>query len=510
MFATGFWILISLQIVLGAFDTIFHHELTERLAWRKSQRHEVRLHGVRNLFYAVLFFGLAFFTVGGVVAWIVIAILAMELVITLIDFVEEDRTRKLPASERVTHTLLALNYGAILVFLMPALWAWTQQPTGIGIEFRGGWSFLMVLAALGVGVFGVRDLIAATRLSRLRTIPAKALVDPGLPPQAILVTGGTGFVGRRLVQVLVAGGHDVTVLTRRPDVAATLASPLRVVTSLSHIGNGERIDTIIHLAGQPVGGWVWTKAYRRKIMNSRLLMTRQLRALVKRLSVKPTTFISASAIGVYGADAGPETLEDAPVKEDGSFAQAGCRAFEDAALAMEQFGVRTVMLRIGIVLDPDGGALSQMLFPFEFGVGGPFGDGAHWMSWITRDDLVRLTVHIIQDPSVDGPVNATAPHPVTNGDYATALGRALQRPAVLAVPRWVLTGLLGDLAREIFLGNQYVFPEKATRMGFHFDTPDLETAFQVMFGSDVERIKGHPQARVGLRPSQTTNSPGMS
>ncbi len=488
MFSTGFWILVSLQILLGAFDTIFHHELTERLAWRQSQRHEVRLHGVRNLFYAVLFFGLAFFTVGGVAAWIVIGILVMELVITLVDFVEEDRTRKLPASERITHTLLALNYGAILVFLMPVLWAWTHQPTGIGIELRGGWSVLMVLAALGVGVFGVRDLIAADRLKRLRRNPAKALVDPGLPPQAILVTGGTGFVGRRLVQGLVAGGHDVTVLTRRPEVAATLASPLRVITSLNHIGNGDRIDAIIHLAGQSVVGWLWTKAYRRKIIESRVVMTKQLLALVKRLSVKPTTFIGASAIGIYGADAGPQTLEDAPVQEDGSFAQTSCQACEGAALAMEQFGVRTVMLRIGMVLDPDGGALGQMLFPFEFGLGGPFGDGAHWMSWITRDDLVRLIVHTLQDASVDGPVNATAPHPITNGDFAAALGTALGRPTVLALPRWVLTGVLGDLAREIFLGNQYVFPEKATRMGFVFDAPDMEAAFLNMFGLRPKRI----------------------
>ena len=490
MFSTAFWILISLQIVLGAFDTIFHHELTERLAWRNTQRHEVRLHGVRNLFYAVLFVGLAFFTVGGVAAWIVIGILAMELVITLVDFVEEDRTRKLPASERITHTLLALNYGAILVFLLPVLWAWTQQPTGIGVEFRGPWSILMVLAALGVSVFGVRDLIAAGRLTRLRITPAKALVDPSLPPQAILVTGGTGFVGRRLVQMLVAGGHDVTVLTRRPDVAATIASPLRVITSLNHIGNGERIDAIIHLAGQSVVGWLWTKAYRRKIIESRVLMTKQLLALVKRLAVKPTTFIGASAIGIYGADAGPQTLEDAPVQQDGSFAQTSCQACENAALAMEQFGVRTVMLRIGMVLDPDGGALGQMLFPFEFGLGGPFGDGAHWMSWITRDDLVRLIGHTLQDPSVEGPVNATAPHPVTNGDFAAGLGRALQRPTVLAVPRWVLTAAMGDLAREIFLGNQYVFPEKATRMGFVFDAPDMETALQNMFGGRAKRIKG--------------------
>src|ERR1700758_2878695 len=166
MTSTLLWILISIQIAMGAFDTFYHHEMTERLAWRLSQRRELRLHGVRNILYALLFLTLGWLEVHGLWAVLIIVILVAEVVITLMDFVEEDLSRKLPASERINHTLLALNYGAILVLLLPVLIGWAGQATGVKVVSYGYWSFLAAASAAGVALFGLRDLAAAKRLAR--------------------------------------------------------------------------------------------------------------------------------------------------------------------------------------------------------------------------------------------------------------------------------------------------------------------------------------------------------
>src|SRR5271163_3245595 len=161
------WILISIQIAMGAFDTFYHHEMTERLAWRPSQRHELKLHGVRNIPYALLFLTLGWLEVHGLLAIIVIVVLVAEILITLMDFVEEVLSRKLPASERINHTLLALNYGAILVLLMPVLVGWAGRSTDVKLACYGYWSILAAVSAIGVALFGLRDLAAARRLARL-------------------------------------------------------------------------------------------------------------------------------------------------------------------------------------------------------------------------------------------------------------------------------------------------------------------------------------------------------
>src|SRR5882757_1682168 len=161
------WTLIAIQIVMGAFDTFYHHEITERLAWRPSQRHELRLHSIRNALYALLFLTLGWSEVHGFWAMIVVAVLVVEVFVTLMDFVEEDISRKLPASERINHTLLALNYGAILVLLLPVLIEWAGQPTAVTPAFHGFWSVLAAASAVGVGLFGLRDLAASRRLARL-------------------------------------------------------------------------------------------------------------------------------------------------------------------------------------------------------------------------------------------------------------------------------------------------------------------------------------------------------
>ncbi|MEM7768608.1 MAG: TIGR01777 family oxidoreductase [Pseudomonadota bacterium] len=483
------WILIGLQMAMGAFDILFHHELTERLAWRKSQRHELQLHGVRNLFYAVIFAGLGFVQVYGVLALAVIAVLVAEVGITLKDFVEEDRSRKLPASERVTHTLLALNYGAILALLLPVLVGWVGQPVGIATVNHGWWSVLCAVGGAGCLLFGVRDLAAAARLGRMGERAAAGLIDPAAGPRTVLVTGGTGFIGGRLVAALVGAGDRVIVLTRDAKGAMeTLPAPVRLVTGLDQIGNDERIHAIVNLAGQPVAGFLWTAQYRRKVYRSRIRLTRQVIGLIERLETKPDVLVSGSAIGVYGVSPTGAQRENSAIVEDGSFAQRLCLAWEREARRAEGLArVRTVKLRIGLVLGTDGGPLSQMLVPFEFGLGGQFGNGTHTMSWISRDDLVRLIGFAMANDRVRGPLNGTAPFPTDNRSFTQALGNALGRPAVLPAPRWALEALGGDLAREILLADQEVLPRAAIAAGFVFIDPELQPA--------LDRLVGRPGGR---------------
>src|ERR1700722_1093948 len=183
------WTLIAIQIAMGAFDTFYHHEMTERLAWRPSQRYELRLHGVRNILYALLFLILGWSEVHGFLATMVIAVLVAEIVITLMDFVEEDVSRKLPASERINHTLLALNYGAILVLLLPVLIEWAGEATAVKPAFYGWVCIAATVAAVGVAVFGLRDFAASRRLACLHSAPAKGLVEKLGERRTVLITG---------------------------------------------------------------------------------------------------------------------------------------------------------------------------------------------------------------------------------------------------------------------------------------------------------------------------------
>jgi hypothetical protein len=478
------WTLIAMQIALGAFDTLYHHEMTERLAWRVSQRRELKLHGVRNLLYAALFATLGFAEVHGALAVLVGGVLLIELVITLMDFVEEDLSRKLPATERVTHTLLALNYGAILSLLLPVLLGWAGEATAVAAADHGWWSVLAALAAAGVGVFGVRDLAASARVARLAPRPAAALVTALAPRQAILVTGATGFVGSRLVEGLAAAGHDVTVLTRDAAKTHVLRPPFRVVTDLEQIPSGARIDAIVSLAGEPVSGGLWTAARRRAIIESRTATTEALLRLVGRLETRPRVLIGASAIGWYGLHEMEPLSEDAAPHD--CFSHQSCEAVERALAKADGYGVRTVALRIGLVLGVEGGLLARLLLPFEFGMGGRIGSGKQWMSWIARDDLVRLIAHTIATESLHGPVNATAPVPVSNAAFARALGAALHRPAIVPLPALPLR-LLGDFAKELLLGGQRVLPTKALASGFTFAHPTLDGALASMLGTAPKR-----------------------
>jgi len=485
MISTLLWTLIAVQIALGGFDTLYHHEVTERLAWRVSQRRELKLHGVRNLIYGALFATLGWSEVHGALAWAVIAFLGVEIVITLADFVEEDASRKLPATERVTHTLLALNYGAILILLVPVLLGWAGEGTGVVPAFHGLWSAMASAAAFGVCVFGLRDLAAAARAPRLVPKPAAALVTALPRHQTILVTGATGFVGSRLVEGLAAAGHDVIVLTRTAEKALALRPPFRLVTDLEQIDGATRIDAIVNLAGEPVSGGLWTGKRKRAIVESRKSVMAALLRLIGRLEHAPKVLIGASAIGWYGLRGDEELTEDA-APATGSFSHESCAVIERETDKARAFGLRVVGLRIGLVLGTEGGLLARLLLPFEFGLGGRIGSGQQWMSWIARDDLVRLIAHAIATDDLEGPVNATAPTPVRNAEFAAALGHALHRPAVMPLPALPLR-LLGAFGKELLLGGQRVVPRKALASGFAFAYPTLPMALDSMLGIKAAR-----------------------
>ena len=303
--------------------------------------------------------------------------------------------------------------------------------------------------------------------------------------QCVLITGATGFVGRRLTEALTCAGHDVIVLARDPAKAATLQPPFRLVTRLDQIANDATVDAVINFAGEPVANGLWTRRKRRRILASRLRMTRDVVRLIARLQRRPAVLISGSAIGWYG------TWEDEALTEfDGGkrgFGHRVCEAWECAAREVEKFGVRVVRLRIGIVLGIEAGMLSNLLAPFEFGLGGPIGSGEQWISWIERDDLIRLIAHIITTPQLRGPVNGTAPAPVRNAQFARALARALHRPALLRMPASVLHRLAGDLADELLLRGQRVLPDKAQASGFKFRHETLSSALSAILDGAAEQ-----------------------
>ena len=473
---TIIWIFITLQIVMGGTDTLYHHEFSEKLAWRKSQTHELWLHGIRNIFYAVIFFGLGTLQPGGLWALAIIIGLGTEFLITLWDFVEEDLTRKLPASERLLHTVLTANYGIVLALLVPVLWNFRFNETGLIWTWHGAWSVIMIIAAIGVLVLGLRDFHASHRLKRLQTRPAVDLLPQMNSPKSVLITGGTGFVGQRLITALQSGGHHITVLTRNA-TTADLPAPITLIETLDDIKNDARIDVIVNLAGESLSNGLWTQKKQAAMRDSRIGLTGKLVALIARLEHKPELLLNGSAIGIYGVTPEGKLSEDTVITNDGTVSQKLCRDWETEAQKAEAWNVRVVLLRIGMVLDREGGALNQIIVPTEFGGGAVFGKGNQMMSWITRDDLVGLIGHIIATPGITGAINGVGPEPVSNKRFTKAVARALYRPTLVSIPAFVIKAL-GGLGREILLGDQTVIPAKALAHGFVFKDPNVEAAMK--------------------------------
>jgi len=480
------WIFITLQIVMGGLDTLYHHELTERLAWRKTQIRELKLHALRNIAYGIAFTILALFQPGGWIAAALIALLIAEVGVTLRDFAEEDLTRKLPITERLLHTLMTANYGIVLILLIPVLIGWAKTPTGMTPTWYGGWSLLLLGGALAVTIFAARDFHAALRLPRLIRRKPKDLLLTGTP-KTWLITGGTGFIGTRLVETLQAGGHSVIVLTRNA-LTANLPAPVTLVTELNQVNAKTHIDVVVNLAGEPLAQGIWTTARKAEFRRSRIETTRALGRLFERLHHRPTVLINGSAIGIYGVAPNAVMDEYTPIQTDHSFAQTLCRDWEAEAEKLRRLDLRVITLRIGMVLDRTGGALAQLIIPTELGGGASFGRGEIMMSWITRDDLVRMIQFAANEPHITGPLNGTAPTPVTNRTFTQAVAKALYRPTLMQIPKFLI-GLMGGLGREILLADQTILPRKATANGFIFLDPDIEPAMMnLLRAANVNRV----------------------
>jgi hypothetical protein len=294
----------------------------------------------------------------------------------------------------------------------------------------------------------------------------------------IVIAGGSGFLGSALAHALTSEGHDVAVLTRR-ESNRSAAPPLSFVrwTPDGNAGPWARVidgaSAVINLSGESIAGKRWSPAQKTMLRDSRLLATGSLTAAIRQASLPPGAFISGSAVGYYG-DRGEETLtESSPAGTD--FLATLARDWEAAASAVSHV-TRVALVRTGIVLDRRGGALPKMLPPFKMFAGGPLGTGTQYMSWIHKDDWVRLVTWMLTAEGARGPLNATGPSPVTNAEFSKALGHVLKRPSLLPAPAFALRIALGEMADALLLSGQRALPVRATDLGFSFRYSNIDEA----------------------------------
>ncbi len=293
----------------------------------------------------------------------------------------------------------------------------------------------------------------------------------------VLITGATGLIGGALNEYLRGKGAETISLVRKP--------PVNFDSSYIHWDPDadtldprqlEHLDAVVHLAGENIATGRWTAERKQRIFNSRIHGTALLCAALTACAAPPKVVVSASAIGYYG-DRGDAVLAETAGPGQGFLAET-CLAWEAAARPLSDAGIRTIFLRTGMVLSPSGGALERMLLPFRMGAGGPIGLGQRWMSWITLEDQVRLIAFCLDRESLSGPVNAVAPHPVKNGEFARALGRLLRRPALLPTPPLALRLAFGEMARELLLSSTRVVPKRLEEALFVWRHPRIEEALR--------------------------------
>lgn len=307
----------------------------------------------------------------------------------------------------------------------------------------------------------------------------------------IVIAGGTGFLGSPLAEVYAEEGHDVRILTRSLPPGEGRHESGTGVPGITRIGwnpdgrSGpwatalDGADAIINLAGESIGDRRWTPQRKAVLRDSRILSTRSLATTIASLRTPPATLVSASGVNYYGPSGDERKSESAP--PGSGFLAALCEDWEKEAQQASRPGTRVVILRAGVVLERSGGALPRMMTPFRFFAGGRLGSGRQYFSWIHRLDWVEMARWIVQTPDASGPFNATAPYPVTNRQFAKALGSALRRPALVPTPAFALNLLLGEFAESLVTG-QRVIPERALTLGYHFRYPELDIAFRGIFG----------------------------
>lgn len=291
----------------------------------------------------------------------------------------------------------------------------------------------------------------------------------------VLITGASGLLGQALQRSFAEKGYEMLLASRKEptddrhiqwSIEDGFADPEKL----------EGIDAVVHLAGESVSGLRWTDEKKKAIRDSRVLGTRSVIDAISKLNKKPKVLVAASAIGFYG-ERGDEELTESSTGGDNFLAEVG-KAWESESRRAEDAGIRTVLLRTGIVLSKDGGALATMLTPFKLGVGGVVGSGKQWMSWISLDDEIEVINFAIESENLRGAINAVSPHPVTNEEFTKTLGEVLYRPTFLPLPEFAVSMIFGEMGDALLLASTKVLPKRLEEAGFKFKYPELKTAIQ--------------------------------
>jgi uncharacterized protein (TIGR01777 family) len=292
----------------------------------------------------------------------------------------------------------------------------------------------------------------------------------------VLITGGTGFVGQALCPRLAAAGHEAVILTRQSDPKLPKGATT-AVTRLDDLAPSE-FGAVINLAGAPIGDARWTEHRKKLLLDSRVSTTSRLVEWMGRARKRPNTLVSASAVGYYGEQGDRPVTEETPPTP--GFTHELCAAWEREAEKASALGVRVCVMRIGVVLDHDGGALAKMLPAFRLGAGGRLGTGRQYFPWIHREDMAAICQWLLENPTARGAYNASAPTPVTNAAFTSALGRALGRPTMVPMPQAALKLLFGEMS-ELLLISERMLPKRLLEAGFTFRYPDLDPALAAIF-----------------------------
>jgi len=460
--------LLLAQILMGALDTVWHHELTEKLGARPTQRIELKWHAIRSALYGVMFVVFALFSLSGVWLLLPAGLFVIELVATLSDFVEEDRSRILPATERVLHSVLAINAGAMVFAFVDQHQAAWMLPNAIYVQAPDAFGVFLLVTTVLVWWSAWRDAHAAFQ---------PAVDEPLLLTQRhlrVLVTGGSGFIGSALIRRLVLAHHDITVMTRDPRRTSLMfgggVTALDDPVALRH----RTFDVVVNLAGAPVVGMPWTRSRRRVLWDSRVTYTRQLVAeLARQERVDAPVFIQASAMGYYGQRA-QRSDETSPAGTD--FAGQLCAAWENAAELARDTGWRLVVLRLGLVMGSQGGILRPLRESAKFGFASVIGHGKQPFPWIHLDDVLATIEKVVVDRQAAGPYNLCAPESVDQAQFTRALAQSLHRPAFLHVPEFAMA-LLGDMA-DMLLHSPPAGCSRLIESGYHFRRGQLASALR--------------------------------
>lgn len=301
----------------------------------------------------------------------------------------------------------------------------------------------------------------------------------------VVIAGGTGFIGNALLEQFVKGKHQVILLSRdagslkhlEKDTVSAEQWDAKTIDTWAKRLDGA--DAVVNLTGEPIAAKRWTPSQKERILKSRVDATKAIVSAIEKVKNKPAVLINASAVGYYGNVEKGDVTESHPKGSD--FLAGVCEKWEQEALAAEKHGVRVVVLRIGIVLAKNGGALSKMIPPFKMFAGGPLGSGKQWFPWVHRDDVAGAILFAIKNEKVAGPINVTAPEPVTMKEFCKTLGKVIRKPSWAPVPAFALKILLGEMS-DMLLTGQRAIPKKLQEAGYTFKYPKLEKALMAALG----------------------------